>query len=256
MTLSNEKRRIRLDFEYLGSNYAGWQWQDNARSIQQAIEKALERLVNHPVRLTASGRTDAGVHAEFQPAHADISTKMTDEQVMLGLNAILPKDIAVKRAITVPDSWHARFSAVEKTYRYTILNRRAPSVFLHGRVWLVHSPLDVEAMRRGAECLLGEHDFSSFRAAGCAAKHPVRTLKRIEIAKEGEIINFTLTSEGFLKQMVRNIVGTLVEVGRGRMAPENVAEILKECDRTKAGPCAPPEGLTLVDVKYDLPPDE
>lgn len=249
--MTHPTRRIRLDFEYLGTKYAGWQWQDNAVSIQQVAEKALEKIVGHHARITASGRTDAGVHAENQPAHADVSTRMSDEQIMLGLNALLPKDIAVTAVTTVAPAWRARFDAVEKIYRYTILNRRTPSVFLHGRVWLVHTPLDVDAMRGAAEALAGEHDFSSFRSAGCAAKDPVRVLKPLEIAREGDIVTLTLASSGFLKQMVRNIVGTLVEVGRGRMAPGAVADILAVRDRAKAGPCAPPEGLTLVKVRYE-----
>jgi len=248
--VTHPTRRIRLDFEYLGANYAGWQWQDNALSIQQVAEEALARIAGHHARINASGRTDAGVHAENQPAHADVTTKMRDEQIMLGLNAILPKDIAVTAVTTVDPNWNARFDSVEKTYRYTILNRRTPSVFLHGRVWLIYAPLDMDAMRKAAEALAGEHDFSSFRAARCAAKDPVRTLQPLEIAREGDIVTFTLTSGGFLKQMVRNIVGTLTEVGRGRMTPEAVADILAARDRTKAGPCAPPEGLTLVKVRY------
>ena len=248
--MTNPTRRIRLDFEYLGANYAGWQWQDNALSIQQVAEKALEKIVGHHARITASGRTDAGVHAENQPAHADIATKLDDETIMRGMNSLLPKDIVVTALATVDPAWHSRFDAVKKTYRYTILNRRTPSVFLHGRVWLVYAPLDMEAMRKAAESLRGEHDFSSFRASGCAAKEPVRTLTELSIKRDGDIVTFTLTSSGFLKQMVRNIVGTLAEVGRGRMEPEAVAQILAARDRTCAGPCAPPDGLTLVKVKY------
>ena len=243
-------RRLRLDFEYLGSNYAGWQWQDNALSIQQVAEKALAKIIGHHARINASGRTDAGVHAENQPAHADVSTKMSDETIMRGVNSLLPPDIVVTAVTTVASTWHSRFDAVEKTYRYTILNRRTPSVFLYKRVWLIYNPLDMEAMRKAAVCLAGEHDFSSFRAARCAAKDPVRTLQPLEIARNGDIVTFTLTASGFLKQMVRNIVGTLAEVGRGRMEPNAVAQILAARDRTKAGPCAPPEGLTLVKVRY------
>jgi tRNA pseudouridine38-40 synthase len=249
--LTRPIRRIRLDFEYLGSNYAGWQWQDNALSIQQVAEEALATIVGHHARINASGRTDAGVHAENQPAHADVATKLSDETIMRGVNSILPKDIVVTAVTTVDANWHSRFDAVEKTYRYTILNRRAPSAFLHGRVWLIYNPLDLEDMRKAAVCLTGEHDFSSFRAARCAAKDPVRTLQPVEIARDGDIVTFTLTASGFLKQMVRNIVGTLVEVGRGRMAPDTVAQILAVRDRTKAGSCAPAEGLTLVKVRYE-----
>ncbi|MBI5815671.1 MAG: tRNA pseudouridine(38-40) synthase TruA [Nitrospinae bacterium] len=247
MTLT---RRIRVDFQYLGANYAGWQWQDNALSIQQVAEEALSKIVNHTVRFTASGRTDAGVHAIRQPAHVEVETRMDDNSIMRAMNALLPPDIAVTSVETVPGGWHARFSAKEKTYRYDILNTKVRSVFLHGRAWLVHSPLDIEAMRRGAECLVGEHDFSSFRSSGCSAKSPVRTVFKVQLTRDSDLISFTVTANGFLKQMVRNIVGTLVEAGRGKISPERVKQMLEARDRTAAGPCAPPEGLYLVDVVY------
>ncbi|MGK7346141.1 MAG: tRNA pseudouridine(38-40) synthase TruA [Candidatus Nitrospinota bacterium M3_3B_026] len=247
---SRAKRRVRLDLEYLGTRYAGFQLQPNGLSIQEIVEKALSTLVNHPVRVIPSGRTDAGVHARLQPVHADISSRLSDEDILRGMNALLPDDVAVISVKTVPDDWHARFSAREKTYVYTILNRPAPSAFDHGRVWHVRKPLDVEAMRKAAGALIGEHDFSSFRSSGCAAKNPVRSLSRLEVEKEGDVIRITFTAGGFLKQMVRNIVGTLVEVGRGRIAPEEVSKILAAKDRRAAGPCAPPEGLFLVEVKY------
>ncbi|VAX21911.1 tRNA pseudouridine(38-40) synthase [hydrothermal vent metagenome] len=245
------KRRIRLNLEYLGTRYAGWQWQDNAVSIQQVVEEALGKITSLKSRVTASGRTDAGVHALSQPAHADVETRMSDGEMVKAMNALLPDDVVVKEVVTVADDWSARFSAKEKTYIYTILNRERPSVFEHGRVWHIKKALDIDVMRDAARALVGEHDFTSFRSAGCAAKNPVRTITKLNIDRDDDTIELTFTGSGFLKQMVRNIVGTLVEAGRGKIEPDDVSTILGERDRTKAGPCAPPDGLCLVDVVYE-----
>ena len=244
------KRRVRIDLEYLGANYVGWQVQPDGVSVQAVVERALSTLVNYPARVTASGRTDAGVHALLQPTNADVATRLSDADILRGMNALLPDDIAVKRVVTVSPGWHARYSAKEKTYVYTILNRPCPSAFLSGRVWHIRTPLDVEAMRAAASELVGEHDFSSFRSSGCSARSAVRRLERLEIEKENDTLRLTLTANGFLKQMVRNIVGALVEVGRGKEEPSWTGRVLRERDRTKAGPCAPPYGLCLVDVVY------
>lgn len=249
--MSEQKiRRIRIDFEYLGARYAGWQWQDNALSIQEVAEKALEKIIGSHARINSSGRTDAGVHALCHPAHADVSTRLSDGELLKALNAVLPEDVTALDVRTVAPDWSARFSAKEKTYRYTILNRQIPSVFDHGRVWHVRKPLDVGAMREAAATLVGEHDFSSFRSAGCASKHPVRTLTRLDIKTHGGKIVIELTANAFLKQMVRNIVGTLAEAGKGALAPRDVKGILLARDRTAAGPCAPAHGLCLVGVVY------
>ncbi len=246
-----EKRRIKMVFEYLGGNYVGWQVQPNGISVQEVVEKALATIVNHSGRVTASGRTDAGVHAICQPAHADVETNAGDGEILHGMNALLPNDIVAREVVTVSDEWHARYSAKEKTYRYTIFNAPLRSAFNFGRVWHVKTPLDADAMREAARCFIGEHDFTSFRSAGCAAKHAVRQITRLEIVKEGDNLNVYITANGFLKQMVRNIVGTLVEVGRGKEPVAFVKEAMEAKDRKKAGPCAPPEGLCLVDVKYE-----
>ncbi len=246
-----QQRRIKLILEYLGTNYVGWQLQPNGVSIQHMVEGALAKLVNHDVRVNASGRTDSGVHALYQPVDADVTTSMTDEDIMRGMNALLPHDIAVKEVATVSPDWSARHDATEKTYQYIIHNSQVVSVFDYGRVWHIKKPLDVAPMLRAAESLVGKHDFTSFQSSGCAAKSPVRDLIRLDIKKDGDRITFTLTASGFLKQMVRNIVGTLVEVGRGKLTVGKVKDILTACDRTKAGPCAPPEGLYLIDVIYD-----
>lgn len=246
-------RRVLFIFEYLGTRYAGWQRQPNAVAIQQVIEEALEKITQTPATLIASGRTDAGVHALALPAHADLATRITDAGLVRALNALLPHDIVAKEARTVPNDFHARYSALDKTYRYVILNRVLPSAFDHGRVWHFRSPLGVDAMRAAAARLTGERDFSSFRSAGCASKHPVRDLKRLTVEKQGDFAVLTFTGSGFLKQMARNITGTLVEVGRGAMNPDDMDRILAARDRTAAGPCAPAEGLTLVEVTYPQP---
>ncbi|MDH4183836.1 MAG: tRNA pseudouridine(38-40) synthase TruA [Nitrospinota bacterium] len=245
-----EKRRVRIDLEYMGGRYAGFQWQDNALAIQQVVEQALEKLVNHQVRLNASGRTDAGVHAELQPTHADITTRMTDTELKRGLNSLLPWDIQALDVRTVHGKWNSRGDAKWKTYRYVILNREFPSVFDHGRVWHVKQPLDMAAMRAAAAHFIGEHDFSSFRSAGCSGKSPIKNLTAINIEKTGDKIVLHVTANGFLKQMVRNIVGTLAHVGKGKMKVEQMDAILVARDRQAAGPCAPAEGLCLVGVIY------
>jgi len=245
-----EQRRIRLTFEYDGARYAGWQLQDNAESIQGVAERALEKIIGHHARINSSGRTDAGVHAFCQPAHADVTTRLADAEITRAMNALLPADIVVKETATVAPDWSARFSATQKTYAYTILNRPHPSALDRGRVWHIRKPLDTAAMQEAARLFVGEHDFSSFRSAGCASKHPVRALTRLDVDTEGDYIRITLTANAFLKQMARNIVGTLVEAGRGRIAVDDVAKILEARDRTKAGPCAPPQGLCLVEVSY------
>jgi tRNA pseudouridine38-40 synthase len=245
-----EKRRIRMTLEYLGTNYAGWQWQNNVVTVQQVVEEALQKITSLQSRVTASGRTDAGVHALNQPAHADVETAMGDDEIMRAMNALLPDDVSVKEVTTVADDWSARFSAKDKTYRYIILNRERHSVFDHGSVWHIKNRLNIDAMRQAAGTFIGEHDFTSFRSAGCAAKNPVRSITKLDIEQDDDTILLTFTSNGFLKQMVRNIVGTLVEVGRGKIAPGDIAKILDKHDRTEAGVCAPPQGLCLMNVVY------
>jgi len=248
-----EPRRVLFIFEYMGTRYAGWQRQPNALAIQQVIEEALEKITGAPATLTASGRTDAGVHALALPAHADLATRIADADLVRALNALLPDDIVATEAHTVPADFHARYSALDKTYRYVILNRAIPSAFDHGRVWHFRAPLDVEAMRAAALRLTGERDFSSFRSAGCASKQPVRHLSRLTVERHGDFIVLTFTGSGFLKQMARNITGTLVEVGRGALKPDDMDRILAARDRSAAGPCAPAEGLTLINVRYPQP---
>lgn len=246
-----EIRRIRLGLEYLGTNYSGWQVQPDSVTVQQVVEEALEKITGVHSRVTASGRTDAGVHARHQPAHSDVATRISDGEIKHGMNALLPADVAVKSVTTVADDWHARFDALEKTYMYEAHIKGHLSPFDNGRVWHIPYELDVSAMHQCAKALMGEHDFTSFQSAGCSAKSPVREITRLEITRDGDRLRFEFTGTGFLKQMVRNIVGTLVDVGRGKGKSSHIKDAMDACDRKKAGPCAPSCGLYLVDVKYD-----
>lgn len=240
--------RILLTLAYDGAAYSGWQAQPDAPSIQRAIEGVLEKIEGAPVTLTAAGRTDAGVHALGQLAHFDTVRGHDADTWLRALNAQLPRDIAVLAAEAVADGFHARHSTGGKHYRYRILNRPVRCPFRRGVCWFVPVPLDVDAMRAGTAHLLGEHDFSSFRASGCGAAHPVRTITTLDITRADDEIRFDVHGPAFLKQMVRNIVGTLMEVGRGHRPPEWVGEVLAARDRTAAGETAPAWGLVLMSV--------
>jgi tRNA pseudouridine38-40 synthase len=244
--------RWKLTLEYDGGPFVGWQRQEpGLLSIQQALEEAITAFCGETVPVTAAGRTDAGVHAEGQVVHIDLARDWTEKTVRDAINAHLrPLPVAVLRAEPVGDDFNARFSAVSRAYRYTILNRAAPPTLETGKVWHVIVPLDVAAMRAGAALLLGRHDFSSFRAAECQAKSPIRTLDRFDVLQEGDHIRFLAEARSFLHHQVRNMVGTLSLVGRGRWQPDDVARTLAARDRTQAGPTAPPEGLVLTRVGY------
>ncbi|NOY52197.1 MAG: tRNA pseudouridine(38-40) synthase TruA [Deltaproteobacteria bacterium] len=243
-------RNLKLTLEYEGTAYHGWQVQPNGFTIQEVVECVLERLTGVRPKVIASGRTDAGVHAEGQVAHFHADCPISCGKFRKGLNALLPDDIVVREVEEVPLEFHARFSAVGKTYRYVILNRSFPSVFERNRCWLINRPLDTAAMETAGRCLVGRHDFSSFRASDCCAKHPVREIHRLDVVREDDWIRLFISADAFLQHMVRNIVGTLVEVGRGKIPPEKVKEILDARDRRKAGPTAPPGGLFLQSVEY------
>lgn len=243
-------RTILLTIEYDGTDYAGWQVQPNAVSIQQVVEDALKRLLKEQVRLHSSGRTDAGVHAEAMPASFSTTKSVPLKAFTAGLNALLPPDISVRGAIEVPPGFHPRREATAKHYRYTIhvAPNRAPLARLYS--WHLRGPLDLEAMRKGAADFVGEHDFAAFRGAGCAAKTTVRRVDSVKITENGEFLVIDVTGAGFLRNMVRSMVGTLVEVGLGKMAPETVAELLRSPDRAAVGSTAPPQGLALVEVEF------
>jgi tRNA pseudouridine38-40 synthase len=244
-------RRIKLVLEYCGTRYHGWQVQPNALSVQECIERPLTQITNGPVRVHAAGRTDAGVHALGQVVHFDTASAMPLPALQRGLNSLLPDDIAVLQVTEVPMDFHARYAARQKTYAYIVHNHPVRSVFLAPYTWYVPQPLDVPAMRSAAQVLVGCHDFSAFRAASCAARSPVRCVSRIAVKRRAARIFFVLCADGFLQHMVRNIVGTLVDIGRGKIPAEAMTAILQSRQRQLAGPTAPPQGLCLVRVRYD-----
>ena len=244
--------RWKLVLEYDGGPFVGWQVQDNGPSVAAVLIGAVHALSGETVAVTAAGRTDAGVHATGQVVHLDLAKALPPARLTAALNHHLrPWPVAVLAAEPVPAEFHARFSAIGRAYRYTILNRRAPPVLDRGRVWHVPAVLDPDAMRAAAAMLVGRHDFTSFRATGCQAASPVKTLDRlaVETLPDGRIV-IGAEARSFLHHQVRNIVGTLVEIGRGRRGPEAIAAILAARDRRAAGPTAPPEGLCLVRVDY------
>jgi len=251
---------IRLLIEYDGTYYHGWQRQasphgeegDAHQTIQGTIEDVLTGIIKQPAKVVAAGRTDAGVHAMGQVVHFKTTLQINESSWVKAINSLLPADIVVKKAEYVPEEFHARFDAKSKVYRYVIVNSGCPSPFLRNYVWHIKRPLDIALMREGSQYLIGHHDFSSFRASDCSAKSPVRTLDRLEIEEvSGEgIFLFTFEARSFLQHMVRNIVGTLVEVGRGKIAPSDIGNILEKRDRRSAGPIAPPQGLYLSEVMY------
>ena len=242
--------KIKLTLEYDGTGYVGWQWQPNGPSLQAAVEGALEKLFKVPVRVSASGRTDAGVHALGQTASFVPPFALPQSAYVAGLTSLLPRDIAVLDACEVPDGFDARRSARGKHYRYLILNRPQRAPLRRLQRWELFRPLDEVAMAEAAACLIGRHDFSAFRASNCEAKSPVKSLRRAEVRRQGDELALDFEADGFLKQMVRNIVGTLVEVGLHRRTAGSVAATLGSRDRREAGPTAPPQGLFLVEVFY------
>jgi tRNA pseudouridine38-40 synthase len=243
-------RRIKLLLEYNGTRYHGWQVQPQVITVQGTVEACLARMTNGSVRLHAAGRTDAGVHAVGQVAHFDTASALTLPSLVRGLNSLLPDDIVVRQATEVPTIFHARYSAQRKTYAYIVHNHAIPSAFYAPYAWHVPQPLGLPAMCQAARVLIGRHDFSAFRAASCGARSPVRYLFRLGIKRRGQRLFFVVCADGFLQHMVRNIIGTLVAVGRGQIAASAMAAILHSHQRQQAGPTAPAQGLFLVRVIY------
>lgn len=241
---------IKLTVEYDGTNYHGWQIQPNCESIQAVLERAVSTFLGTPTRVTGSGRTDAGVHALGQVVCYFTEKEHAPHRIRRALNALTPADITIKDVEMVSDSFDPRRDARSRVYEYRILNRPTPSPFHLKRAWYLHEPLDAEAMSAAIPCLLGEHDFSSFRAAGCDAAHPMRIVYHTALARRGELLVYSIEATAFLRHMVRNIIGTLVEVGRGERSPQSFQDLLGLCDRTQAGDTAPAHGLYLVEVKY------
>ena len=244
-------RNIRLLLEYDGAAYHGWQRQKNALTIQEVVETALAKLTGEPVKLLASGRTDAGVHARGQVANFHTSSQIPLKAFHAGLNSLLPRDIAVLNASEAPPDFHARKSARAKTYEYRILSCPEPSPLHRRYAWVLRGTLELEAMARAAAMLLGEHDFAAFRASGGSPGHAVR--KVLDAAwhqgEEGRL-SFIITANGFLRGMVRSLVGTMVEIGQGKRQPEEMAALLQSGDRHSVGATAPAQGLFLMEVLY------
>jgi tRNA pseudouridine38-40 synthase len=243
--------RYRLTVEYDGSAFAGWQRQASGPSIQAALEAAAERFCAERVTVFGAGRTDAGVHALGQVCHLDLTRDWPSETVRDALNAHLrPQAIAVLTAQTVDAAFDARRSACGRRYLYRIINRTAPLALARERAWHVKAPLDAEAMHEAAQRLVGRHDFTSFRAAQCQAKSPIRTLDRLTVERDGEELRIEAAARSFLHNQVRAMVGTLTLVGEGKWGADDVSAALAARERGKAGPNAPPHGLYLVAVQY------
>jgi tRNA pseudouridine38-40 synthase len=246
--------RVMLTLEYDGTNYVGWQVQPNGVSVQAVLEQALHQFLGSPAATQVAGRTDAGVHAHGQVACFETLRDLPLVAYERGLSALLPADVVVRRARVVPAGFDPRRDALGKRYRYRISNRRGRSPLRRRTHWELFTRLSVEAMAAAAGALVGRHDFSSFRAADCDAGHPVRELKRVEVSRgmgdEVDVIGIEVEGTAFLKHMVRNVVGSLVEVGKARQPVAWMAQLLAAHDRRLAGPTAPPQGLCLMEVLY------
>jgi len=260
---SPQVQRVALGVEYDGTAYCGWQIQPHAPSIQQCLNEAISRVADERVACVGAGRTDTAVHASGQVVHFDTHAHREPRSWLLGINSNLPDDISVLNAWVVSDAFHARYSAIARAYRYVILNRPVRSALLRHRAWWMREPLDIAVMRTAAASLIGEHDFSAFRAAGCQAHTAVRTIRKLEIAindvgcdgetGNGELVIVTCEADAFLHHMVRNIVGSLVRVGVGEADAGWLARVLAQRDRRLAGITAPACGLTLTRVDYPEP---
>ncbi|MBJ6801762.1 tRNA pseudouridine(38-40) synthase TruA [Geomonas propionica] len=243
-------RNIKLIIEYDGTAYSGWQVQPNGLTIQEVIEQALAKMLGERTPLHGSGRTDAGVHARGMVACFKTARTMPLRAFREGLNCLLPGDIAVREAHEVPLDFHPRFDAQAKHYRYTMLLDDLRSPLVRHTAWRVRGKLDIEAMRAACRLFVGEHDFAAFRATNCAAKTTVRRIFSMELVQEGRLLHLDINGSGFLKNMVRIITGTLIEVGHGKMSAADVARLLKGGDRQHAGMTVPPQGLCLMQVFY------
>ena len=242
--------RIALGLEYDGTAYNGWQRQRTGAGVQERVEDALATVANEDIETVCAGRTDSGVHASGQVVHFDTNSERDSRAWLLGANSNLPDDISVIWAQPVDESFHARFSATSRSYRYVLLNRLERSALYRHRAWWVYDPLDAQRMHTAAQALRGKHDFSAYRAAGCQASTAEREITSITVARDGEWIVIDVTANAFLQHMVRNITGTLVAIGRGDAAADWACTVLMSRDRKQGGAAAPPHGLTLVKVSY------
>lgn len=243
-------KRVRLIISYDGTNYCGWQIQINGITVEEIINRELNNLLGEEIAVIGASRTDSGVHAIGNVAVFDTETKIPAEKISFALNQRLPEDIRIQKSEEVSADFHPRYCDSTKTYEYKILNRRFPDPLNRLYTHFVYMPLDVEKMREAAAYIVGEHDFASFCSSGSQVKTTIRTVYTLDIAKESDIINIRISGNGFLYNMVRIIVGTLIKVGLGVYPPEHVKEILEAKDRYLAGPKAPARGLTLVGIEY------
>ena len=243
--------RFALTLEYDGGPFFGLQRQANGATVQQEIEDALFAITGEQTSMHAAGRTDAGVHALAMRAHVDVAKDIAPFRLMEALNAKLrPAPVAVLACKIVPDDWHARFSCIGRSYHYRIVNRRPPLTLEHGRAWHVRAPLDAEAMHRAAQTLVGSHDFTTFRSVHCQSKSALKTLDRLDVQRDGELVLVEAEARSFLQHQVRSMVGCLVLVGLGRWTGQQLAQALAAKDRTALGLNAPPEGLYFVRARY------
>lgn len=243
--------RVMLTVAYEGTNYCGWQVQPNGITIEQVLNETLSELLGEEITVTGASRTDSGVHSLGNVAVFDTKTRMPAEKISYALNQRLPEDIVVRGSREVPADFHPRFSKSEKTYEYRILNTRFNQPLLRKTTYFYHYPLDAAAMQQAAAVLVGEHDFTSFSSVHAQTNTFVRTIYALDVTKEGDVITIRVRGNGFLYNMVRIIAGTLIQVGAGVRPAEEMQSILEGCDRSLAGPTAPPEGLTMIGISYE-----
>lgn len=243
--------RVKMIVAYDGTNYCGWQIQPNGVTIEQKLNEALSALLNEDIKVTGASRTDAGVHSLGNVCMFDTNTRMPAEKISYALNQRLPEDIVVQESCEVGEDFHPRFSKSRKTYEYRILNRRFRMPTRRLDTYFYHHPLDVALMQQAAQYLVGEHDFKSFCAANAQSQTSVRTIYDCTVEKLDDIITIRVTGNGFLYNMVRIIAGTLIKVGAGEFAPDDMSRILTACDRSEAGPTAPAHGLTMIGLEYE-----
>jgi|SRR3990170_1189821 len=243
-------RNVRLLIEYDGTNYAGWQWQKNAITIQETLSKAIVQVIQEKVTIYGAGRTDAGVHALGQVANFKTTSDIPSEHLIHAINFYLPHDITIKEAVDVSESFHAQYCTVSKVYRYILFNDWIRTSLNRDFCYVCGFQLDIDKMLDAAQYLIGTHDFTSFTTKALQEKNRIRTIKKLEMKKEQKYIYFTFEADGFLYNMVRSIVGTLIEVGRGKIEVESIKNILNAKNRNFAGPKVPARGLCLIEVKY------
>jgi tRNA pseudouridine38-40 synthase len=243
-------RKLRIGIEYDGTDFSGWQRQPGRRTVQASIEEAIEELLGESVEVRGAGRTDAGVHADGQVGSFALASRIPDRGLLRALNSSLPRDIAITGVETVPAAFDARFSALGKVYRYAIWNHSLRSARHARTTWHCPRPLDLDVMRQAAALLTGEHDFRGFRSSDCGRRNTVRWIRRLDIARQGALVEVEIEATAFLRNMVRILAGTLADVGRGYLDVATVARVLATGDRTAGGVTAPPQGLTLARVMY------